>query len=403
MAVFAYRGRSGAAAVNGEIEADSRPAAVAALRAKGVVATAVEERKAKAAAAAGAAKLGGSVKAKEMAIYTRQFSTMVDAGLPIAQCLQILSEQSESKVLRDVTARIANDVQGGATLAESYGKYPKTFDNLFVNMLAVGESGGVLDVCLQRLSTYIEKAAKLKGQVKSAMVYPITIISVACLVIIFMMVFVLPTFANMFKNMGADLPLPTKIVIWMSDMTRKYIILVLAAVGGGIYAIKRWYNTDQGSMAIDTFLLKVPVIGMLIRKIAVARFTRTLGTLISSGVPILEGLLITARAAGNRVVEKSVMQARQHVTAGGTLAEPLKATPVFPAMVVHMISVGENTGALDAMLNKIADFYDDEVDAAVAALTSLLEPMMIVFLGVAVGGIVIAMYLPIFKMVTLIK
>ncbi len=403
MAVFAYRGRSGAAAVNGEIEADSRPAAVAALRAKGVVATAVEERKAKAAAAAGASKLGGSVKSKDLAIYTRQFSTMVDAGLPIAQCLQILSEQSESKVLRDVTAKIANDVQGGATLAESYGKYPKTFDNLFVNMLAVGESGGVLDVCLQRLSSYIEKAAKLKGQVKSAMVYPITIISVACLVIIFMMVFVLPTFANMFKGMGAELPLPTKIVIWMSDMTRRYIILMLAAAAGTIYAIRRYYATDQGSMAIDTFMLKVPVVGMLIRKIAVARFTRTLGTLIASGVPILEGLLITARASGNRVVEKSVLHARQHVTAGGTLADPLKTTPVFPAMVVHMISVGENTGALDAMLNKIADFYDDEVDAAVAALTSLLEPMMIVFLGVSVGGIVIAMYLPIFKMVTLIK
>ena len=403
MAVYAYRGRSGAAAVNGEIEADSRPAAVAALRAKGVVATAVEERKAKAAPAAGGQKLGGSVKAKELAIYTRQFSTMVDAGLPIAQCLQILSEQSESRTLRDVTAKIANDVQGGATLAESYGKYPKTFDNLFVNMLAVGESGGVLDVCLQRLSTYIEKAAKLKGQVKSAMVYPITIVSVACLVIIFMMVFVLPTFANMFKNMGADLPLPTKIVIWMSDMTRRYIIVMLALAAAGVYAIKRYYGTDQGSMAIDTFMLKVPIVGMLIRKIAVARFTRTLGTLISSGVPILEGLLITARASGNRVVEKSVLHARQHVTAGGTLAEPLKTTPVFPAMVVHMISVGENTGALDAMLNKIADFYDDEVDAAVAALTSLLEPMMIVFLGISVGGIVIAMYLPIFKMVTLIK
>src|SRR5689334_24448671 len=346
MAVFAYRGRSGAAAVNGEIEADSRPAAVAALRAKGVVATAVEERKAKAAAAAGAAKLGGSVKAKDLAIYTRQFSTMVDAGLPIAQALQILSEQSESKVLRDVTAKIAGDVQGGATLAESFGKYPKTFDNLFVNMLAVGESGGVLDVCLQRLSTYIEKAAKLKGQVKSAMVYPVTIISVACLVIIFMMVFVLPTFANMFKNMGADLPLPTKVVMWMSDMTRKYIIFMLAGMGGAIYAFKRYYNTENGSMVIDTFALKVPVIGMLIRKVAVARFTRTLGTLISSGVPILEGLLITARSAGNRVVERTVMQARTAVTSGRTLSEPLKGSTVFPPMVVHMISVGENTGAL---------------------------------------------------------
>jgi len=402
MAVFAYKGRSGASAVNGEIEADSRPAAVAALRSKGVVATQVEERKAKTAAAT-APKLGGSVKAKDLAIYTRQFSTMVDAGLPIAQCLQILSEQSESKVLRDVTAKIASDVQGGATLAESFGKYPKTFDNLFVNMLAVGESGGVLDVCLQRLSTYIEKAAKLKGQVKSAMVYPVTIISVAALVIIFMMVFVLPTFANMFKNMGAELPLPTKIVIFMSDFTRRYIIFILVAIGAAIYAIKRYYGTDNGSMVIDTFMLKVPVVGMLIRKIAVARFTRTLGTLISSGVPILEGLLITARASGNRVVEKSVMQARTHVTAGGTLAEPLKTTPVFPAMVVHMISVGENTGALDAMLNKIADFYDDEVDTAVAGLTAMIEPLLMVFLGAVVGGFLVAMYLPIFSIAGAIK
>ena len=401
MAVFAYKGRAGAGAVTGEIEADTRPAAVAALRAKGVVATSVEEKKAK--TDTRPTKIGGKVKDKDLAIYTRQFSTMVDAGLPISQCLQILSEQSDSKVLRDVTGRIANDVQGGATLAESFGKYPKTFDNLFVNMLAVGESGGVLDVVLQRLSGYIEKAAKLKGKVKSAAVYPVTIISVACLVIIFMMVFVLPTFASMFKNMGAELPLPTKIVIFMSDMTRKYILLMIMAVAGIIYAIKKYYATDQGSMVIDTFMLKVPVIGMLIKKVAVARFTRTLATLISSGVPILEGLLITARSAGNRVVEKAVMHARQTVTAGGTLAEPLKQTPVFPPMVVHMISVGENTGALDNMLSKIADFYDDEVDAAVNALTSLLEPMMICFLGVAVGGIVVAMYLPIFKMVTLIK
>ena len=402
MAVFAYKGRAGAGAVTGEIEADSRPAAVTALRAKGVVATSVEEKKAKA-AAAGPTKIGGKVKDKDLAIYTRQFSTMIDAGLPIAQALQILSEQSDSKVLRDVTTRIANDVQGGATLAESFAKYPKTFDNLFTNMLAVGESGGVLDVVLQRLSGYIEKAAKLKGKVKSAAVYPVTIIGVACLVIIFMMVFVLPTFANMFKNMGAELPLPTKIVMWMSEFTRKYILLMLVAGAATIWGIKKYYATDQGSVVIDTFMLKVPVVGMLIRKVAVARFTRTLGTLISSGVPILEGLLITARSAGNRVVEKAVLGARQHVTAGGTLAEPLKQTPVFPPMVVHMISVGENTGALDAMLSKIADFYDDEVDAAVSALTSLLEPMMICFLGVVVGGIVVAMYLPIFKMITLIK
>jgi len=400
MAVFAYKGTGGK---SGEIEADSRPAAVAALRAKGIIATQVQEKAGKAAAAAAPKKLGGKVKDKDLAIYTRLFSTMVDAGLPIAQALQILSEQSESKVLRDVTGRIANDVQGGATLAESFGKYPKTFDNLFVNMLAVGESGGVLDVCLQRLSAYIEKAAKLKAQVKSAMVYPVTIISVACLVIIFMMIFVLPTFANMFKNMGAELPLPTRIVMFMSDFTRKYIIFVLLGMYGAFWGVKKYYATDNGSMVIDTFMLKVPVVGMLIRKVAVARFTRTLGTLIASGVPILEGLLITARASGNRVVEKTVLAARQHVMAGGTLADPLKGTAVFPPMVVHMISVGENTGALDGMLNKIAEFYDDEVDAAVTALTSLLEPMMIVFLGISVGGIVIAMYLPIFKMVSIMK
>src|SRR5881296_2198163 len=353
MAMYAYRGRSGGEVVSGEIEANDRPTALTQLRARGVVATSVQERTAK---PVGMKKIGGKVKDKHLAIYTRQFSTMVDAGLPIAQCLSILAEQSDSKVLRDVTGKIAHEVEGGVTLAESFRKYPKVFNDLFTNMLQVGESGGVLDVVLQRLSGYIEKAAKLKAKVKSAMVYPITIIGVACLVIIFMLIFVLPTFANMFRNMGADLPLPTKIVMWMSDMTRKYIIFMLAGVGAALWALKRYYNTDNGSMVIDTFALKVPVIGMLIRKVPVARFTRTLGTLISSGVPILEGLLITARSAGNRVVEKAVMQARQHVTAGGTLAEPLKSTPVFPPMVVHMISVGEHTRALDAMLSKIADF-----------------------------------------------
>src|SRR3989454_772955 len=307
MPVFAYRGRSGAGVVAGEIEADDRPGAVAQLRAKGVIATSVQERQAKAAAVK---KIGGSVKDKDLAIYTRQFSTMVDAGLPIAQCLSILSEQSDSKTLRDVTKRITTEVEGGATLAESFKKYPRVFNDLFVNMLA-----------------------------------------------------------------GA----------------------------GAIYALKRYYATDQGSKVIDAFLLKVPVIGMLIRKVAVARFTRTLGTLISSGVPILEGLLITARSAGNRVVEATVMQARTAVTSGRTLSEPLKGSTVFPPMVVHMISVGENTGALDQMLQKIADFYDDEVDTAVGALTALLEPMMIVFLGVVVGGLVVAMYLPIFKLVTIMK
>ncbi len=400
MAMYAYRGRSGGAVVSGEIEANDRPTAVTQLRARGVVATSVQERTAK---PVGMKKIGGKVKDKHLAIYTRQFSTMVDAGLPIAQCLSILAEQSDSKVLRDVTGKIAHEVEGGVTLAESFRKYPKVFNDLFTNMLQVGESGGVLDVVLQRLSVYIEKAAKLKSKVKGAMVYPATIISVAVLVIVFMMIFVIPTFAKMFEGMGAELPLPTAIVMWLSEFTQRYILVMVGVGAAVIYAIKRYYNTDQGSSVIDAFLLKVPVIGMLIRKVAVARFTRTLGTLISSGVPILEGLLITARSAGNRVVEKTVMQARTAVTSGRTLSEPLKGSTVFPPMVVHMINVGENTGALDQMLSKIADFYDDEVDTAVSALTALLEPIMIVFLGVVVGGLVVAMYLPIFRLVTLIK
>ncbi len=382
MTVYAYRGRTGAGAVAGELEATDRMAAVAQLRSRGVVATAVQEKKAKTGGFtfSFAKTFGGRVSDKDMAIYTRQFSTMVDAGLPIAQCLTILGEQSESKTLREVTTNIAHDVEGGATLADSFRKFPKTFDDL-----------------------YIEKAAALKRKVKSAMVYPATIISVAVLVIIFMMTFVIPTFASMFRNMGAELPLPTKIVLMISDFTRQYVLFILAAMAGFVFAFRKYYSTDQGSQVIDALLLKVPIVGMLIRKVAVARFTRTLGTLISSGVPILEGLRITARSAGNRLVEKAVMSARAAVTAGRTLAEPLRASPVFPPMVVHMISVGENTGALDQMLGKIADFYDDEVDAAVSALTSLLEPLMIVFLGVIVGGLVVAMYLPIFRMVTLIK
>jgi type IV pilus assembly protein PilC len=385
----------------GEIEAADRMGAVAALRARGVVATQVEERKARVAAAA--KKGGGKVKDKDLAVYTRQFSTMVDAGLPIAQCLTILGEQSESRSLRTVTQQIAKEVEGGATLGDSFRKYPKTFDDLFVNMIQVGESGGVLDVVLQRLSGYIEKAAALKRKVKGAMVYPLTIISVAVLVIIFMMTFVIPTFATMFKNLGADLPLPTKIVLWLSDFTTRYIVFIIAGIAAFVFAIKKYYSTDQGSKVIDALMLKIPIIGTLIQKVAVARFTRTLGTLISSGVPILEGLRITARSAGNRVVERAVMQARTAVTAGRTLSEPLKGERIFPPMVVHMINVGENTGALDQMLGKIADFYDDEVDTAVTALTSLLEPLMIVFLGVVVGGLVVAMYLPIFRLVTLVK
>jgi len=267
----------------------------------------------------------------------------------------------------------------------------------------VGETGGILDTVFQRLAAYIEKAAALKRKVKSAMIYPASIIGVAFLVVVFMLTFVIPTFTKMFKDLGAELPLPTQIVVWLSDFVRGYILLIFAGIVGCVFALRAYYRTEKGRSTIDALLLKLPIIGTLIRKVAVARFTRTLGTLVSSGVPILEGLRITARTSGNRVVERAVMQCRAAVTAGKTLAEPLRASGVFPPMVIQMISVGEQTGALDAMLSKIADFYDDEVDTAVGTLTSLIEPIMIVFLGVVVGGLVVAMYLPIFKLVTLVK
>jgi type IV pilus assembly protein PilC len=403
VSVFAYRGRTARGVITGEVEADDRMSVVAQLRAKGVVATAVRERTPRAGPLASWRSRRRRAKDKHLAIFTRQFSTMIDAGLPIVQCLTVLSEQSESKVLRPVTAAIARDVQGGSTLAEAFRKFPRTFQDLYVNMLQAGEAAGILDTVLQRLATYIEKAASLKRKVKSAMVYPTTIISVAILVIIFMMTFVIPIFATMFKQLGADLPLPTQIVLAMSDFTRRYILLIVAALIGLVFAVRAAYRTDRGSRVIDRFLLKVPVMGMLVQKVAVARFTRTLGTLVAAGVPILEGLRITARSAGNRVVEGAVMQARESVTAGRPLSEPLRNAPVFPPMVVHMISVGESTGSLDQMLSKIADFYDDEVDSAVSALMSLLEPVMIVILGVIIGGLVVALYLPIFKIVTLIK
>jgi type IV pilus assembly protein PilC len=403
MSVFSYKGRTATGVITGELEADDRMTVVAQLRAKGVVATAVRQRTPRAELLTAWRTRRRGAKDKHLAIYTRQFSTMIDAGLPIVQCLTILSEQSESKVLRQVTEGIARDVEGGSALADAFRKHPRTFQDLYVNMLQAGEAAGILDIVLQRLATYIEKAASLKRKVKSALVYPTTIISVAILVIIFMMTFVIPTFSTMFGQLGAELPLPTKIVLAMSDFTRRYILLILAALIGSVFAFRAAYRTDRGSQVIDRLMLKLPVGGTLVRKVAVARFTRTLGTLVSAGVPILEGLRITARSAGNRVVEGAVMQAREAVTAGRPLSEPLRSAPVFPPMVTHMISVGESTGSLDQMLSKIADFYDDEVDSAVSALMSLLEPMMIVILGVIIGGLVVALYLPIFKIVTLIK
>ena len=399
MPVFSYRGRGARGLTTGEVEAPDRMAAVGELRNRAILVTKIEEK----AGGKTVVKLGGKVNDREMAIFTRQFSTMIDAGLPLVQCLNILAEQSESKTLRAVTANVARQVEAGSTLAESLRRHPRTFDDLFTNLVQVGEAGGILDVVLQRLSVYIEKAAALKRKVKAAMVYPSTIIGVAFLIVIFMLTFVIPTFATMFKNLGADLPLPTQIVLWMSDFVRGYIIFIILGAMGAVYLLRRYYKTENGKSTIDALLLKLPVFGTLIRKVAVARFTRTFGTLVSSGVPILEGLRITARTAGNKVVERAVMQCRAAVTAGKTLAEPLKTSGVFPPMVTQMIAVGEQTGALDAMLNKIADFYDDEVDTAVGALTALLEPLMIVILGVIIGGLVVAMYLPIFRLVTLIK
>jgi type IV pilus assembly protein PilC len=399
MAVFTYQGRGSAGTMTGEIEAADRTSAVGELRRRAILVTKINEK----AGGKAPSKAGGKVKDKEMAIFTRQFSTMIDAGLPLVQCLNILAEQSESKTLRSVTGQVARHVEAGSTLADALRRHPRTFDDLFTNLVEVGEAGGILDVVLQRLAAYIEKAAALKRKVKAAMVYPCAIIGVALLVVIFMLTFVIPTFAQMFKDLGADLPLPTKIVMMLSDFVRGYILLLIAGMIGAVMALRSYYRTEGGRATIDALMLKTPVFGTLVRKVAVARFTRTLGTLVQSGVPILDGLRITARTAGNKVVEKAVLQCRAAVTEGKTLADPLRTSGVFPPMVTQMISVGEQTGALDAMLSKIADFYDDEVDTAVSTLTSLLEPIMIVFLGVVVGGLVVAMYLPIFKLVTLVK
>ena len=399
MAVFVYQGRTASGVQNGEIEAPDRSSAVGELRRRAILVTKIAEKT----APKMSFKFGGKVKDKEMAIFTRQFSTMIDAGLPLVQCLNILAEQSESKTLRSVTGQVARHVEAGSTLADALRRHPRTFDDLFTNLVEVGEAGGILDVVLQRLAAYIEKAAALKRKVKAAMVYPCAIIGVALMVIIFMLTFVIPTFAQMFKDLGADLPLPTKVVMLLSDFVRSYILLIIAGLIGAVMALRSYYRTEGGRATIDALMLKTPVFGTLVRKVAVARFTRTLGTLVQSGVPILDGLRITARTAGNKVVEKAVLQCRAAVTEGKTLADPLRTSGVFPPMVTQMISVGEQTGALDAMLSKIADFYDDEVDTAVSTLTSLLEPIMIVFLGVVVGGLVVAMYLPIFKLVTLVK
>jgi type IV pilus assembly protein PilC len=398
MATFAYSGRTRAGqTVAGERTAENMDAAVAALRRDQILVTQITPVKDKAAAKPLKAK---GVHPKRLAVFTRQFSVMIDAGLPLVQCLEILGTQEEDKRFSQTILATRGDVESGASLADAMRKHPKTFDPLFTNMIAAGEAGGILDTILKRLATFIEKAVKLKGQVKSAMVYPVAIVIIAAVVVTVILWKVIPTFAAMFSGMGAQLPLPTRVVIALSNGIVRYGVFVLIGLGAMFYGLRQYYQTDAGRHQIDAIVLKLPVLGLMMRKIAVARFCRTLATLISSGVPILDGLEITAKTSGNAIVEDAIMVTRKSIERGETISAPLKETGVFPPMVTQMISVGEATGALDEMLAKIADFYEEEVDVAVAGLLTLLEPIMIAVLGVVVGGIVIAMYMPIFDMIS---
>jgi len=397
MPKFAYVGRNRNGEIQkGEVSAKTREEAAVLLRKQNVLATSLQRKM-------GALNfelpgLGPTVTARDVVIFTRQFSTMIDAGLPLVQCLEILAQQTENKTLAKVINETRMEVEAGATYADALRKHPKVFDDLYVNMVAAGEAGGILDVIQQRLAKHMEKSIRLKKKIKGAMIYPASIVGIAVVVMAVLMIWVIPVFAQMFSDFGGELPGPTKLVLGCSNFIvahvwSMFITIVVLAVG-----LKQTYKTQRGRREMDRIALRVPVFGDLIRKASVAKFTRTLGTLISSGVPILDGLQIVASTAGNKIVEEALMHARTSISEGKDVAEPLGQSKVFPPMVVQMISVGEATGAMDTMLSKIADFYDDEVDEAVAALTSMLEPMLMVFLGVTIGFIVIAMYLPIFEM-----
>jgi type IV pilus assembly protein PilC len=394
---YVWKGRNRAGIMQeGVLVADNKDAALSVLRRQNIVVTGIRERGKEVAIS----KAVRRVPPRTLAVFTRQFSVMIDAGLPLVQCLEILATQQEHKSFQKILLQVRQDVEGGSSLSEAMRKHPKAFDELYVNMVAAGESGGILDTILQRLSQYIEKAVKLKSQIKSAMIYPIAVLSIAAIVVAIILLKVIPTFAALFAGLGAELPLPTRIVIAASHFLANYfifIVLVIIAIG---YFIRRYYHTYRGRRVIDRFLLRLPVFGMLIRKVAVARFCRTLATLTASGVPILDSLEITAKTAGNAIVEDAIMATRTSIEGGKTIAEPLKDSNVFPNMVVQMISVGEQTGALDQMLNKIAEFYEDEVDTAVAGLIKLMEPIMIAILGIIIGGIVISMYLPMFSLIS---
>jgi type IV pilus assembly protein PilC len=402
MPVYAYKGRTlGGAVENGQMECANRDEVVTQLRRKRVIASYIREQ-------SPAIKLrlpsmgGFRVKVRDLVIFTRQFATMVNAGLPLVQCLDILSKQAESPLFGKLVADVMHDVEAGSTLSESLGKRPKAFDSLFVNMVDAGEAGGILDEILARLATYLEKAEALKRKVKSAMTYPLVVFAVATGATTFMLLVIIPTFAKVFADFGGELPMPTRIVMGLSTFIRGFWWAILLTISVAIAAFKRYHHTAGGRLRVDGLLLRVPVLGSILRRAAIARFTRTLGTMISSGVPILTALDITARTAGNKVIENAIQATKGSIGEGETIAAPLRQAKVFPPMVVQMISVGEETGALDKMLDKIAAFYDEEVDVAVDTLTSVIEPIMIVVMGAMVGGMVVAMYLPMFKLINVV-
>ena len=394
--VFTWEGKTRQGSVQkGEIAANSKEDVLALLRKQNIQPINVVAKPKEIKLSFGAPK----VKDKDIVIFTRQLATMIDAGLPLVQCLDILGSQTENKTLAKTVNQVRSDVESGATFADALKKHPKIFDNLYCNMVAAGEAGGILDTILGRLAAFMEKFAKIKGQIKSAMIYPSVILFVAVSVVALLMVVVVPMLANIFVEAKMQLPFPTRVVMAISNFLKSWGGLILLFVIIGFFVgLRQFRKTEKGQRTTDAIALKIPVAGSLIQRVAVAKFTRTLGTLLTSGVPILEGLLIVSRTAGNKVVEEAILATRQSVSEGKTLADPLGRAKIFPAMVVSMISVGEATGALDNMLNKIADFYDDEVDSAVAALTSMLEPMLMIFLGITVGFVIVAMYMPIFQM-----
>jgi type IV pilus assembly protein PilC len=399
---YMWKGRSPDGEIlAGEYSANTREDLIGYLRKRKIIVTSIKEQ----------AKdyniripfLSGRVSVRDLGVFTRQFATMINAGLPMVQCLGILAEQTEKVDFRDAIADVMAEVEGGSTLGDALGRHPKIFSRLYQNMVEAGEAGGILDLILNRLAVYLEKADALQRKVKGALTYPAVVSVVAVGACLFMLMFIIPTFAKMFSDFGGELPLPTKIVMGLSDFLRDYWYLLAIVVAGAAVGFNRFNATDKGKRVVDGIMLKIPVLGMVVRKGAVARFTRTLGTLISSGVPILNGLEITAKTSGNSIIEDAIMATRESISQGNTISEPLKSSGVFPPMVTQMISVGEQTGALDEMLDKIATFYDDEVDTAVDALTATIEPIMIVVMGTMVGGMLVAMYLPMFKLISVVS